>query len=274
MPEEEAVEDGIVLDHVYPKVDDTIKEIETTTITDTTTNEDGTTEVESWTRYRIQLTSSESVRTWFKTAYILPGMTLRISFESGLLNGMDFDVKFNPEATNEADIESQWFEIVRNEDYGRNLPNGFLKPAEGDKVVLYNWDIAVMATDELGYIGKAEQELYDEAVKVIKKTMIDPNNYNCKMMSDIMLGYDCNTGVTNTNKALSLEIGQRVMLINPAYFEEGMRKSRVLGYEYELDCPWDNPTYTIGETATVGRLAQIETKLSQVDAKAEKMSIR
>ena len=274
MPEEEAVEDGIVLDHVYPKVDDTIKAVETTTITDTTTNEDGTTEVESWTRYRIQLKSSESVRTWFKTAYILPGMTLRISFESGLLNGMDFDVKFNPEAANEADIESQWFEIVRNEDYGRNLPNGFLKPAKEDKVVLYNWDIAVMATDELSHISRAEQDLYNEAVKVIKKTMVDPNNYNCKMMSDIMLGYDCNTGVTNTNKALSLEIGQRVMLINPAYFEEGMRKSRVLGYEYELDRPWDNPTYTIGETATVGRLAQIETKLSQVDAKAEKMSIR
>ena len=274
MPEEEAVEDGIVLDHVYPKVDDTIKAVETTTITDSTINEEGTTEVESWTRYRIQLTSSESVRTWFKTAYILPGMTLRISFESGLLNGMDFDVKFNPEAANEADIESQWFEIVRNEDYGRNLPNGFLKPAKEDKVVLYNWDIAVMATDELSHISRAEQDLYKEAVKVIKKTMVDPNNYNCKMMSDIMLGYDCNTGVTDTNKALSLEIGQRVMLINPAYFEEGMRKSRVLGYEYELDCPWDNPTYTIGETATVGRLAQIETKLSQVDAKAEKMSIR
>lgn len=274
MPEEEAVEDGIVLDHVYPKVDDTITAIEATPITDSTINEEGTTEVESWTRYRIQLKSSESVRTWFKSAYILPGMTLRISFESGLLNGMDFDVKFNPEAANEADIESQWFEIVRNEDYGRNLPNGFLKPAKEDKVVLYNWDIAVMATDELSHISRAEQDLYDEAVKVIKKTMIDPNNYNCKMMSDIMLGYDCTTGVTNTNKALNLEIGQRVMLINPAYFEEGMRKSRVLGYEYELDCPWDNPTYTIGETATVGRLAQIETKLSQVDAKAEKMSIR
>lgn len=262
MPETEAIEDSITLDEVYPRFkDEKISDVISEPITDTIVNEDGSETKETWTRYRIKLTDLTN----FKSQYILPGQTLRISFESGLLNGMDFDVTFNPEAKDESNVDSQWFEIVRNEDYGRKLPDNTLMPSFKDKVVLYNWDIS--AIDDLGYITDAEEELYQKASEQVKKLMTDPNNYNCRMMSDVMMGYDIATGQVNKNNALHLEIGQRVMLINDAYFEDGQRKSRIIGYEYDLDCPFDSPTYVVGESASVGRLTQIESKIQNLTIK-------
>lgn len=267
MPQEEAVEGGITLDKVYPRSTDTIIDIKADEITDTIENEDGTTTEEKWTRYRVKLSSSQNQTTWFKNKYILEGQTLRISFEDGLLNGMDFDVTFNPEGASESNVDSQWFEIVRNEEYGRKLPDDTLKPSLGDSVVLYNWDISAMMSDGLGYIADAEEELYTEAVKEIKKMMIDPNNYNCVMMSDVMLGYDLKTNTANPDNALTLDVGQRVLLINSAFFESGERKSRIIGYEYNLDLPWDSPTYTVGESVSVGRLSALESKVDNLTIK-------
>lgn len=264
MPVEEAIEGVITLDEVYPRSEDEkISDVTSDSITDTIVNEDGSETKETWTRYRIKLDKT----TGFRSDYILPGETLRISFEGGKLNGMDFDVAFNPDAFDESDERSQVFEIIRNEDYGRKLPDDVLRPEKGDKVVLYNWDVSQMIIDGLGYIAKAEEELYRKGVEQLQKQMVDPNNYTCRMMSDVMLGYDCTTHSVDENKALSLEIGQRVLLVSSAYFNEGERKSRIIGYEYNLDKPWDNPVYTVGETASVGRLSALESKVEQLTLK-------
>lgn len=263
MPVEEAIEGVITLDEVYPRSEDEISDVTSNSITDTIVNEDGSETKETWTRYRIKLDKT----TDFRSEYILPGETLRISFEGGKLNGMDFDVAFNPDAYSESDERSQVFEIIRNEDYGRKLPDDVLRPEIGDKVVLYNWDISQMLTDGLGYVAEAEEELYTKGVEQLQKQMVDPNNYTCRMMSDVMLGYDCTKHSVDENKALSLEIGQRVLLVSSAYFNEGERKSRIIGYEYNLDKPWDNPVYTVGETASVGRLSALESKVEQLTLK-------
>ena len=263
MPQEEAIEGSITIDSVYPRSTVTITDIQTKEITDTIVNENGSETTEKWTRYRIKL----SFDSQFKEKYILEGKTLRISFESGLLNGMDFDVAFNPDKVGEDSADSQWFEIVRNEDYGRKLPDDVLMPKKDDSVVLYNWNIALMPTDDLDFIDKAENELYEEAEKELKKMMIDPNNYTCKMMSDVMLGYDLKTRTANPDKALTLDIGQRVLLLNDAYFENGERKSRIIGYEYNLDLLWDSPTFIVGESASVGRLNALESKVENLTIK-------
>ena len=263
MPQEEAIEGSITIDSVYPRSTVAITEVHTDEITDTIVNEDGTETKEKWTRYRIKL----SFDSQFKEKYMLEGKTLRISFESGLLNGKDFDVAFNPDKVGESSADSQWFEIVRNEDYGRKLPDDVLMPEVGDSVVLYNWNIALMPTDDLDFIDKAENELYEEAEKELKKMMIDPNNYTCKMMSDVMLGYDLNTRTANPDNALTLDIGQRVLLLNDAYFENGERKSRIIGYEYNLDLLWDSPTFIVGESASVGRLNALESKVENLTIK-------
>ena len=58
-------------------------------------------------------------------------------------------------------------------------------------------------------------------------------------------------------------IGQRVNVFNPAYFENG-RISRILGFEFNLDIPYDSPVYTIGESTAYSRLGEIESKLDNI----------
>ncbi|WP_025726602.1 hypothetical protein [Bacteroides sp. 14(A)] len=85
---------------------------------------------------------------------------------------------------------------------------------------------------------RCERELKEEAEKYIAKSKIDPNTYNCTMMSDNAYSED---GMHNL-----YGIGQRVNLINKAYFENG-RLSRVIGFEFNLDKPYDSPVYTVGK---------------------------
>lgn len=327
MTQEEAVEQIVTFEEVYPKRESEIKEEPTTKqYTDKIEHEDKTTETIKWNAYRFKYEHGD-----FKRDYILPGKTLRIVFQSGLLNGMEFEVIFSPdtapkkttektkettsteqprtakaapmlksyngesekedtihngtedpgkenfhggmsgggsggsgggtsndntgtEETNstEQQPDVQIFEIVRNEDYGRPLPDDVLKPKKGDKYILFNFDIQHVSDN---YITQAEEELKQKAIEHVRKTMIDPSVYQCPMM------YESVTSV-NGNFA-PYDIGQRVRLVNPAYFQNG-RQSRIIGFEYNLDIPQDHPTYTIGESVAYSRLAEMEGKIDEL----------
>lgn len=166
---------------------------------------------------------------------------------------MEFAVTFDPDNKNE-----QLWEIVRNENYGRPLPDGVLIPENGDTYILSGWDSTKIA--ELGLVSSAEQELKDKAEKYVAKSKIDPNTYNCMMMSDVAYSED---GVHNL-----YGIGQKVNLINKAYFENG-RQSRVIGYEFNLDYPYDSPIYTVGETAAYSRIGDLEGKIESLTLKGQ-----
>lgn len=273
---EEVVEAVKIMDEIYPRREDCISAIRTRTIYDTAENADGTTTQTAVTVYQVQLASSAESDKWFKAEYLHPnGETLKMRFtgaakdemtgeysSSGLLNGMEYEVQFNPDAAFESSIESQWFEIVRNEEYGRMLPDSVLNPEVGDRLVLFNWNIALMDEDGLGYIADAEQELYDSAVLFVRDAMIDSNNYECTMMSDVMLGYDLATHEINSDDALVLELGQRVMLYDKLFLT-GKRLSRIIGWEKKIDLPYDSPKFIVGETFGKGRLDSLQ---SEVDA--------
>lgn len=330
MTQEEAVEQIVTFEDIYPKRVSEIKEEPTTKqYTDKIEHEDKTTETIKWNAYRFKYEHGD-----FKRDYILPGKTLRIVFQSGLLNGMEFEVIFSPdtapkkttektkettsteqprtakaapmlksyngesekedtihngtedpgkenfhggmsgggsggsggsgggtsndntgtEETNstEQQPDVQIFEIVRNEDYGRPLPDDVLKPKKGDKYILFNFDIQHVSDN---YITQAEEELKQKAIEHVRKTMIDPNVYQCPMK------YESVTSI-NGNFA-PYDIGQRVDLRNKAYFKDG-RKSRIIGFEYNLDIPQDHPTYTIGESVAYSRLAEMEGKIDEL----------
>lgn len=327
MTQEEAVEQIVTFEDIYPKRVSEIKEEPTTKqYTDKIEHEDKTTETIKWNAYRLKYEHGD-----FKRDYILPGKTLRIVFQSGLLNGMEFEVIFSPDtapkkttektkettsteqprtakaapmlksnngesekedtihnSTEDPDKEHfhggmsgggsggsgggtsndntgteetnsteqqpdvQIFEIVRNEDYGRPLPDDVLKPKKGDKYILFNFDIQHVSDN---YITQAEEELKQKAIEHVRKTMIDPSVYQCPMK------YESVTSI-NGNFA-PYDIGQRVDLRNKAYFKDG-RKSRIIGFEYNLDIPQDHPTYTIGESVAYSRLAEMEGKIDEL----------
>ena len=259
MTTEEAVEQVVIFDEVYPRRTGIMSDVTTIEVTDKVENEDGTTTEEKWNAYRFRDTGVN-----FSEKYILPGQELRIRFASGLLNGLEFAVKFNPEGKPEKledggwNPEAQLWEIVRNEDYGRPLPGDVLFPQDGDEYVLSGWDSTKIT--ELGLVGAAEQELKEKTEKYAAKSKIDPSTYGCTMMSNDAYRED---GVHNF-----YSIGQKVNLINKAYFENG-RQSRVIGFEFNLDYSFDSPVYTVGETAAYSRIGELEEKVESLTLKGQ-----
>ena len=259
MTTEEAVEQVVIFDEVYPRRTGIMSDVTTIEVTDKVENEDGTTIEEKWNAYRFRDTGVN-----FSEKYILPGQELRIRFASGLLNGLEFAVKFNPEGKPEKledggwNPEAQLWEIVRNEDYGRPLPGDVLFPQDGDEYVLSGWDSTKIT--ELGLVGAAEQELKEKTEKYAAKSKIDPSTYGCTMMSNDAYRED---GVHNF-----YGIGQKVNLINKAYFENG-RQSRVIGFEFNLDYSFDSPVYTVGETAAYSRIGELEEKVESLTLKGQ-----
>lgn len=63
-------------------------------------------------------------------------------------------------------------------------------------------------------------------------------------------------------------IGQKVNLINKAYFDNG-RQSRIIGFEFNLDFPFDSPVYTVGETASYSRIGELEEKVESLTLKGQ-----
>ena len=243
MTTEEAIEQVVVFDDVHPRRVGTMSDITTHEYTDTIKEEGKPDVVTKWNAYRFK----DSGITFSKD-YILPGEELKITFHSGKLNGMIFGVTFDPDNKDE-----QLWEIVRNEDYGRPLPDEVLCPENGDTYVLSGWDSTKIA--ELGLVSAAEQELKGKTEKYAEKSRIDPSTYGCTMMSDVAYRED---GVHILYGA-----GQKVNLINKAYFENG-RLSRVIGFEFNLDLPYDSPIYTVGETAAYSRIGELEEKIDSV----------
>jgi len=186
---------------------------------------------------------------------------LHIIFESGDLNGMEFACNPYP-----AD-DPTGFEIIANEDYGRRLPDDDLKPrtaaqnaaigreAVGDKFVITGWDSTKIQETHL--VDDAEAELLQAVQAKLAKMKIDPNTYNCKMMSD---WYE---DKMTTDNFVAYSLGQPVRLVNPTYFASG-RSSRVIGYEIKLDLMYDTPSYTVGEAAAYSRTKDMQSKLDAI----------
>lgn len=259
MTEEEAIEEIVIFEDVYPHRVGTISALTPYQYTDKIEDEGKEPVFKKWNAYRFRdggMTFSEK--------YVLPGQDLRIIFQSGSMNGMSFVVKFNPydkdkneKPQPEKNKDDSWnylaqvFEIVRNEDYGRPLPDDSLKPENGDKYVLYGFDTKLVSDTML---PDAEQELLETAKKYIEKMKMDPSTYNCKMRPE---------SIYNDGDILTYELGDKVNLINEGYFEQG-RQSRIIGYECSLDIPYDHPVYIVGETAAYSRLGDIENKVDSL----------
>lgn len=182
----------------------------------------------------------------FKDDYVLKGQELRVVFQSGKLNGLHFAVQFNPEGKSPAD---QLWEIVANSDYGRLLPDETVRPADGDKYVLYGFDIRLVSDQ---YVPSAEQELKRRAEEYARRLAADDGTYTATLRG---------SWVDADPLRRTFAAGQRVRLVNPAFFPSDGRESRVIGWELNLDIPTDAPVYTFGESARYSRLADIEEKV-------------
>lgn len=254
MPSEEVVENTIVFDDVYPKQDATI------------------TDVFVYRKAPIKDSEGNVVKKipiyWckvdgfiFDRKYLLEGKTIQMMFQSGLLVGMTFDVTFNPanDAVKHPDgsvnKDAQRWELVYNTDYGRELPDETLKPSVGDKIVFINFDAKLVTEGDM--VADAEKKLYTTAVDYIKKQATDNQTYDCTIMCDV------------ARDGFTLDVGQRVRLVNAAFFRTP-RKSRVIGWEIPLDIPYDNPVYTIGEAVSYSTIGTLSKSVEALTAQGQR----
>lgn len=243
MSTEEAIEDVVVFDDVFPKRVGTLSDVKT--VDRALTGEDGE-QTRTFKAYQYKDTGLN-----FKKEYIIEGQELSITFQSGKLNGLKFGAIFEPEGTATG---SQIWEIRANEDYGRLLPDDTLYPENGDKYILTGFDIQLVSDQ---YIPTAEQELKTKAQEYAEQRKKDDGTYNTVLRSK---------WVYEDRLRRFFEFGQKVRLVNKAYFENG-RESRILGWEFNLDIPWDSPVYTIGESMPYSRLNDVEEKLESITYK-------
>ena len=239
MSQTEVIEDIVVFDDIYPRRVGTLQNV--TSRTETVENEDGTQSTYTYYRYK------DSGLT-FDEDYILKGQNLQVTFQSGKLNGMTFGVTFNPDGASPAE---QLWEIVGNEDYGRFLPDETIKPEDGDEYILSGFNIQLVSDQ---YIPAAEQELLQKAQEYVNKTKVDDGTYTATLRSDWVFADQIHR---------TFDVGQKITLVAPDFFTDN-RVSRVIGWEMNLDIPYDSPIYTIGESAQYSRLNDIEEKVDTV----------
>ena len=280
-----SVERTILFDDVYPKLHLYVKDIETTARTDKESFEGENEETKewNWNEYTITLQTHDGVAFndfRFKNKYILQDEKLQIQFLypgalEGLENtgspcklaGMIFDVQH----INDGEVSK--FKILRNEDFGAKFPSDLLCPSSKDPCTLIGWNIK--AVQSTGIIEAAEKKLYNLA-KEYKDAMEDnPYTFECTLFSHYMLEnlYECQLADANGKDIVGAD-GKYIIVKNKMLFKQGQKikivdptlhnkecKSRVIGYEYKLDIPWDSPKITVGETDAYSRLAKIEKEI-------------
>lgn len=210
---------------------------------------------------------------------------LEIKFNTGALAGLTFETLFNPDSA-PSSTHHQYFKVVRQQfDGGLYLPNDAMHPEVGDEFVLLGWDASRI--EDLGLIDKAQEHLKKRAELELKNMNIDPTTYECTMFSDYIYGraeptiiVDDNGNVVTDDRGVAIrtddsqsgldktksnifQIGQRVKLHSKAFFKEGYRDSRILGYERKMDIPWDSPVYSVGEKAVYSKINSFEKFMKQ-----------
>lgn len=254
------VERAVVFDDIYPQLELRVKTVSTMPRKQTVEHSDGSVSYEDWTQYALTLQYYEDGQTdWvdfkFRTSYMLDGEKLQIVFSTGLLSGMTFDAGF----------DEREYTIIRNDDYGVLLPNERLHPQVGDTLVLTGWNPRAM--NDLGMVADAEAALAAKATEYLQAITEGQFTVTNKMMSTTMQSYPFCTGTgrdANGRRMYGLlEVGCKVR-INHDALPDGYKVSRVLGYEYKLDIPYDTPTYIVGETEAYSRLKQLEKKITKL----------
>lgn len=173
--------------------------------------------------------------------YEIEGLVKNVSFQSGELNGRDFEVNFNS--------KTKEFEIVTQFPYeNQQLPGGLLIPKSGDEYIVYN----IRMPKE--YYPLAEQEYAEAVDKYMDKISIDTSVY--KAPTDY---------VYLEENRISLKIGRRVLLENEIYFPAGAHESRITKISRKLNNPCEADiecTYAVD----YGRISQIENNIVDIQA--------
>ena len=260
MHPDEVIEGVAVFDYIYPGKTLTVSSVDDPLWTDVMeeyTDENGETQ-ERPTGIKVP---TYTIRTTelagFSQDYVI-GDELTVTFQTGSLAGLTFGVAFLPDKSTDTEAA---FQIVANEDYGGRLPDEIMKPSQGDST--HEADTFVMAGYDTEYMfndltAEAEQRLYQETLKYKEKLLGNRGTVTASLFSDWSRDKCATDGTLHP-----LAAGGSVSIDNKALFPAPVTM-RVIGYELNLDIPFDTPQYTIGESPSYSRLGALESKIDSV----------
>ena len=190
---------------------------------------------------------------WFKdkdlpfnpNKYELAGLVKHVVFQSGELNGRDFEVNYH--------ADKQEFEIITTWPYNDDmqLPGGLLIPKPGDKYILWN----IRMPDE--YYGLAEQEFLAAVEAFNAKHCIDTSVYKCPTHH-----------VWIERNRVQLYIGRRIRLESQQYFPEtGFRSSRITRISRSVTLP-SQMNLEISDAASTGSMTRINDGINEAKSYA------
>lgn len=187
--------------------------------------------------------------------YEIGGLVKHVVFQSGELEGRDFEVNYNSK-TREFEIITTW-----PYDDDTQLPGGMLVPKGkdgsygGDSYILWN----VRMPDE--YYGLAEKE-YEAAVEAFNaKHCIDASVYKAPANPKWV-----------ERTGAQLYVGRRVRLVSDKYFPEtGYRKSRITRVTRKVSDP-TQIDIEISDAVSTGTLSKIEDSIHDVKVYAREAS--
>jgi hypothetical protein len=262
----QVVEQAVIFDKIFPRLRLRISSLSSEPMKQKVEHSDGSISYEDWTKWKFKLEYFDPANeTWsdfnFKLSYMLDGAKLQavfsapadISATGHLLAGMTFDLGY----------DERDFTIIRNEDYGVLLPNDTLVPSLHDELVLTGWNPRAM--NEIGMVATAETELAVKGQEYLDAITDGQFTITAHMMSRNMMYWPfCDGNDANGRRFYGLLDAGCKVKVNHAALPGGSKTSRVLGYEYKLDMPYDTPTYIIGETDAYSRLKRIEKQLTKL----------
>lgn len=172
--------------------------------------------------------------------YLLPGLVMSVVFQSGELNGRDFEIAdYNP--------ASKEFEIITQFPEGFDqLPGGHLIPAAGDQYILYN------ITMPQEYFPIAEQEFKDAVDAFMERNKLDKSIY--KGDTDYIEVLERN---------IPLVVGQRIKLESEHFFPGvGYRISRIVSVTRKVNNP-SIATLGFSDVISKGRIDNLEQSVNE-----------
>ncbi|MDO4691903.1 MAG: hypothetical protein Q4A64_03410 [Porphyromonadaceae bacterium] len=174
--------------------------------------------------------------------YILERQTLKATFSSGSLNGMEFGLS----------IVDGGYEIVPNEQYGAMLPNETIAPKVGDKYVPHGFDISLVSDE---YISRAEEELDRVATDWLRKNNQDLRDVD--LVTNPVYCYE---------HSISLALGERVILADAT--PNGDKAGRITRIEYPLSLP-TQMSCIVGNSKPYGLLERMQGEAEKHGNKAK-----
>lgn len=197
------------------------------------TDEDG----EPFTIYYVKDTSL----TFDPNAYEIGGLVKQMTFQSGELNGRNFEVNY--------DSKKKEFEIITQWPYDDDtqLPGGLLIPKVGDEYILWN----IRMPKE--YYTLAEQEFAEAVDEYLLEH--DQDRYVYKGRTDY---------VEVARRRLALDVGRRVRLESDEYFPgTGYRTSRITSISQNVQYP-SEMDIEVSDVLGKGALEKIDEELGEV----------